>query len=154
MDTSSFNKKPPLFFLYSGKQYIDEYINNINFLYENLIRNLYLDCLYQINTSKFSLEEKDKFYVGFCTPRIIKNVCNKQIAGSFKMVKKTADHICQETKRKRYQKGGLKSNTDLKKMREILERLKLKPIGDLVDCEFIHLAFFSYNSHWPLLHNR
>ena len=126
----------------TGKQCADGYINNIDFLYENLIHNLYLDCLSQINTSKFSLEEKDEFYVSFCTPLIIKHTFNKQTTGGFRMVKKTADHIRKETKRKRRQKGGLKNYKDLKEMCEILERLKLKPIGDLVDCELIHLAFF------------
>ena len=132
----------------------DNYLKDES-LYQNLLRNLYLDRLPQINTSKFSLEEKTSFNIEHYYPSIMRNICDKtRTLGSFraiiemikssttsKEIEKRMENICQKNKNIDYRKNK-------KAVSKILRELKLKPHADLADCELIHLACFGYNGYY------
>ena len=131
-----------------GGALINAYINSIkeDRHYDNLIRNLYLDRLPQINISKFTAQEKEKFNKHYFYPSIIRNISHKnRTVGSLRAIKKACKSICQDIK-KQFPKD-MKLNKVRKIMIKELEdsKLKLKLYGDLVDCELIHLAFFGYH---------
>ena len=123
-----------------------QYYINDDF-YNNLIHNLYLDRLSQLNISKFSKEEKDDFNKIHLYPSIMRNICYKErTAGAFRAIKRINEDICQKIKKQETENTHL--NQDRKKLKEILDNLKLSSNSDLVDCELIHLACFGYDGHY------
>ena len=132
-----------------GKKLINSYFQyyiNDDF-YNNLIHNLYLDRLSQLNTSNFSKEETDDFNKIHLYPSIMRNICDKtRTLGAFRAIKKMDEDICQKIKNQEIENINL--NKDRKKLKEILDKLKLSSNSDLVDCELIHLASFGYDGHY------
>ena len=125
-------------------RYFQYYINDD--FYNHLIHNLYLDRLSQLNTSKFSKEEKDDFNKIHFYPSIMRNICDKKrTLGAFRVIKKMDEDICQKIKNQETENTNLNKNR--KKLKEILDNLKLSSNSDLVDCELIHLACFGYDDY-------
>ncbi len=136
-----------------GKGLIDKYISALDkapdprsknkHIYCSVIDNLLLDRVSQINISKLSAEDKKKFITG-CVDLTMGILHHNLIMGSLRLVCR----VSQETKRDPEQKQLLKNNPHWRgtwlKDNKICENLK--PGGDLVDCELIHLAFFGNNN--------
>lgn len=129
-----------------GFRFIKEYTKKIDLFYEDLIDYLFLEQLSQINTSKFSTEDRYK-YIELCSRFVIYFACRKNSLGSFRTVIKLYDEW-----RKQPIPQKIKENLELlevgKHIPEILEKSKIKSKGDRVDCEIIHLAFFGWE-HKP-----
>ena len=127
-----------------GVLFINDYIEKIDLMYEDLINNLFWDQLSQINTSRFSPEDKVK-YIMLCTCFVLSSICKKTLIGSLRTVYKLYDEL-----RKKPITEQIKRNPKLyetqKEIPNILENRSLKSKGDLVDCELPHLAFFGFNS--------
>ena len=125
-----------------GKYYIDKYIEKVDIMYDDLIINLVLDKISQVNISKFSNEDKIKFRNNF-TCIFFERIAKKQLIGSFRIV-----YILFDVARKLPVAGGQDSEFYKveKEIPKILENLKLKSKGDLIDCELPHLFFFGFKS--------
>ena len=122
-----------------GLKCINRYIEGVESIYEGLIDNLFLDRLSQINISKLSIEDKEKIIHKFIHD-VIGVICQKRNMGGFRLICK----IFQE------RKGHIVEGTHSKTIETEILRIcrELKPSGDLVDCELIHLAFFgSHDKH-------
>ena len=128
-----------------GKTYIENYENNVNSIYEDLVHHLLLDRISQVNISKFSLKDRERFVTLFTQIVMEEIICQRRIMGSFRLICK----IHQEIKKGSVQKGELNKQSEvfnvIKQMTNITNRLK--PIGDFVDCELVHLAFFGSKNH-------
>ena len=113
-------------------------------MHKNLINSLFLDQLSQINTAKFSLEDKIK-YTRLCTCFVLSSICKKELIGNFRMVYKLYDELRKLpiSDKEKENSEFLKTNKEISK---ILENFRLKSKGDLVDSELPHLAFFGFNS--------
>ncbi len=108
--------------------------------YQNLLHNLYLDRLPEINTSKFSPEEKREFNKKHYYPFIMRSICCKtRTLGSLRAIERLIKMA--------YQKN-IGSLEDRKAIFKTWQGLKLKPHADLADCELIHLACFGYDGDY------
>ena len=126
----------------TGNKIITAYDNNYlkdNISYQSLLYNLFLDRLSQINTSKFSYEEKTEFKQKHFYPSIMRNICDKtRTGGGFRAIKEMIEGVSQDIDDKETEK----------KVKKILQKLKLKSHADLADCELIRLACFGYDGHY------
>ena len=129
-----------------GIRFINSYIEKIDLFCEDLINYLLLEQLSQINTSKFSKEDRNK-YIELCSHLVIDFARRKNSFGSFRTVLKLYKEW-----RKQPIPQRIKEDPELLKTQKyipkILEKSKLKSKGDRVDCDIIHLAFFGWN-HKP-----
>ena len=125
-----------------GLKYIDRFIEGIKgseevqSLYKGLIDNLCLDRLSQINISKLCLEDKKKV-ICFFVNRVIGAVSQERNVGGLRLICKIFNE------RKNHIVEGEQSKSVEKEIIKICG--KLKPKGDLMDCELVHLAFFGSN---------
>ena len=129
-----------------GITYCDKYTKNIDSIYDDLIDNLVLDRLSQINISKLSAEDKKKVMFFIFTKLVIGIVCQGKIMGSFRLVCRVSQEIRKDPEQKQLLKSNPHWRNIILKIDKICENLK--PSGDLVDCELIHLAFFGKNNSW------
>ena len=135
-------ERETLYFNQWGKGLIDEYITALSkepdpssrdkHIYHSIVDNLFLDRLSQTNTSKLSEEDHEKF-ISHLFSLSLTNICEQRNMGGFRL-------ICKIFKEKRGQIVEENGKNIEKQIEEICD--KIKPEGDLVDCELIHLAFF------------
>ena len=128
-----------------GRKYIEEYEKRIESIYEGLVHNLLLDRISQINTSRFSMESREKFINLLTRSAMEQIICQRRVIGAFRFICK----LHQELKRRQAQSGELNEKPETSNVIEQMTNItnSLKPTGDLVDCELIHLAFFGSNNN-------
>ena len=123
-----------------GFNFIDLYTEKIDLLYEDLINLLYLEQLSQINTSKFSTKDRDK-YIDLCLEIVIDYAFKKHSLGGFRTVLRLHKEWGKQPIPQK-----IKEDPELSKRKKtilnIVEQSKLKSKGDRLDCDIIHLAFF------------
>ena len=127
-----------------GFRFIDLYIAKIDPFYNEIINYLCLEQISQINTSRFSKEDRCK-YIGLLSRLVIDFACRKISFGSFRAVLKLHEEL-----KKQPIPQKIKENPELFKMVKeipnIIQQSKLKSKGDRVDCEIIHLALFGHEN--------
>ncbi len=138
-----------------GLSLLQEYIKALNtkpdansknkHIYYSIIDNLFWDRLSQINISKLSAEDKKKFVIE-CIRLIIAILHHNLAMGSFRLVCRVSQEIRKDPEQKQLLKSNPHWRNIILKIDKICENLK--PSGDLVDCELIHLAFFGKNNSW------
>ena len=129
------------YFTHSGIIYLNQYINIIDERYEELIESFYVDRFSQFNINRFSIQDRQRFITA-CTQVVMDIICNKWSMGGLRIICK----ILKEIKKESQLKGELNRKSIywniIQSGDQIIKRLKSE--GDLVDCEFIHLACFGF----------
>ncbi len=122
-----------------GLKCINRYIEGVESIYEGLIDNLFLDRLSQINISKLSIED-EKQVINTFADIILGIICQKRNMGSLRL-------ICKIFQEKR---GQIVEGEQAEGIEKQIATIcgKLKPSGDLMDCELVHLAFFGSNDKY------
>ena len=148
-------KRESLYFNQQGNNLIDKYISALSkasdprsrdkHIYYSVIDNLFLDRVSQINISKLSAEDKKKFITG-CIDLTMGIFHQDLIMGSLRLVCRVFQEIRKDPEQKQLLKKNPHWRDTLLKDNKICENLK--PSGDLVDCELIHLAFFGNKNNW------
>ncbi len=135
-----------------GLALIDEYIASLNkspdpfsrdkHIYHSVIQNLFLDRISQVNISRLSHKYKQGIVTGFIES-VIGIINQQKIMGGLRLVCRIHQEMRKDPEQKQWVNNNSQSDNILKKGDAICE--KLKPQGDLVDCELVHLAFFGLN---------